>query len=101
MALSIARFAASQREKDPESVKAYVRVALPFYQHTDGKKRFKEEDAEGWRPKDLRCVWWHEMIRAVSAVEGLPLVVLRPGLLYGEGWCRYESELVWCMLHLC
>lgn len=88
----IARTSAAQLARLPGSIKAHIRYVAPFYEPPDIKKRYKESDGEGWKPRGLRGVWWHEAARAVGSVEGLPLVVLRTGLLYGESYAKYESK---------
>jgi len=87
----VARAAARYLSEHPGSIKAYVRLAPPWYKHADNKKRYKESDPEGWRPRDQRCVWWNESLRVIGSLEGLPLVVLRAGFVYGEGFSRFES----------
>ena len=86
ISLALAR-AASQR-----NVKAYVRVIGPFFDQADPKKKFKEEDPKGWVPVGPRGVWWLEMLRAVGSIPGLPLVVLRLCILYGQGIVFLERE---------
>jgi hypothetical protein len=83
VALGIAREAVKQG-----TVKAYVRCLFLFYDQATEKKRYKEEDAEGWKPLGIRGVWWHEMLRAVASVPGLPLVILRGAYPYGSGETR-------------
>ena len=48
---------------------------------------------EGWKVKELRALWWHETLRAIGSIPGLPLVVLRTALVYGEGFGRFEGKL--------
>jgi hypothetical protein len=91
VAVHIARAAHKYRNETPGAIKAYIRIAPPWYKHTDIKKRYKESDPDGWRPRDQRCVWWNEAIRVAGSLEGLPLVVLRTGFVYGEGFSRFES----------
>jgi hypothetical protein len=86
IALALAR-AASQR-----NIKAYVRAIGPFFDQADPNKKFKEEDEKGWVPDGPRGVWWVEMLRAVGSIPGLPLVVLRGSVLYGQGVFGLESE---------
>lgn len=77
----------------PGSIKAHIRIAAPFYEQKK-TKRYAETDPDGWKAKGMRCVWWHEMLRAIGSIEGLPLVVIRPGLVYGEGFYKFEGELI-------
>lgn len=94
MAVHIANAAAAQLARLPGSIKAYIRHAPPFYEPTDANKRYKEEDEEGWKPRGQRGAWWHESLRAVGRVEGLPLVVIRLGLVYGESFGKFEGEFM-------
>ena len=94
ISLNIARASAAQLAAQPGSIKAHIRVVAPFYEQKKGGKRYKEVDPEGWKPNGLRGIWWHEMLRAIGSVEGLPLVALRPGLNYGEGFCKFEGTSV-------
>ncbi|KIM22639.1 hypothetical protein M408DRAFT_282267 [Serendipita vermifera MAFF 305830] len=87
----IARASAAQLSRVPGSIQAHIRYAAPFYEPPDLKRRYKETDHDGWKPRGTRGVWWHETTRAVASVPGLPLVVLRTGLLYGEMYSRYEA----------
>lgn len=88
----IARTSAAQLARHPGSIKAHIRQSTPFYDHLDHGKRYKESDPEGWKPKGDRGVWWYETLRAIGSIKGLPLVVMRAGLMYGEGFGKYESE---------
>jgi hypothetical protein len=99
VAVHIARAAHKYRNETPGAIKAYIRIAPPWYKHTDIKKRYKESDPDGWRPRDQRCVWWNEAIRVAGSLDGLPLVVLRTGFVYGEGFSRFESRF-WFLLYL-
>jgi nucleoside-diphosphate-sugar epimerase len=82
--LGIAREAAKQG-----NVKAFLRCILPFYDQDTEKKKYKEEDPDGWKPLGPRGVWWHEMLRAVASIPGLPLVALRGAYSYGPGETRH------------
>jgi hypothetical protein len=90
----IARCSAAQLIRFPGSIKAHVRSIPPFYEHTDPKRRYSEDDQKGWQfnvGKDaVRALWWHETIRAVGNVEGLPLVMLKLGIPYGRGMVSFE-----------
>lgn len=86
IALNLAR-EASRRE-----LKAYVRLTPSFYDHRDEREKFTEKDIKGWVPLDVRGVWFHEAIRAIGSLPGLPLVVLRYGRLYGPGTVHSECE---------
>lgn len=58
------------------------------------KKGFFGNDGEGgMRPDGVRGRWWHEVVRAIGAEEALPLVVLRVGEIYGEGYCDQSQVL--------
>jgi hypothetical protein len=80
------------QEASKRNVKAYIRILGPFYNCVDLKKRYKEEDARGWKPWGKRGVWWLEMIRAIGSIQNLPLVVLRCGAPYGPGIVGMEGE---------
>jgi nucleoside-diphosphate-sugar epimerase len=82
--LGIAREAAKQG-----TVKVFLRGILPFYDQDTEKKKYKEEDPDGWKPLGARGVWWHEMLRAVASVPGLPLVILRAAYSYGPSETRH------------
>lgn len=99
VSLLIARASAAQLSRIPGSIKAHIRSTGPFYKHPDPKKRYKEDDPEGWKPRDMRAVWWHETLRAIGSIPGLPLVILRSSLLYGETYTRFET-LVFILLGL-
>jgi hypothetical protein len=91
VSLSVGRAAANYLSNNPGSIKAYIRISAPWYKHPDIKKRYKEEDPEGWKPKERRCVWSHEALRAVGSIEGLPMCVMRAGMSYGESLSKLES----------
>ncbi|KIM22632.1 hypothetical protein M408DRAFT_332826 [Serendipita vermifera MAFF 305830] len=93
-ALHIARASASQMERIPGSIKAHVRLAIPWYKHPGIEKRYKETDPEGWKPKNMPGVWWHESLRAIGSIKGLPLVVVRCGFPYGEGYFPFEVTTI-------
>lgn len=93
VALNIARASAEQLSRTPGSIKAHIRLVCPFYEHKKDKKRYAEADPEGWKVKDMRGVWGHEALRAIASIEGLPLVALRTGLVYGNGFYQYEGTL--------
>lgn len=78
------------REAAQRGVKAYVRVSPSFYDHKDPKEKFVESDPKGWKPLDVRGVWFHEALRAIGAIPALPLVALRHGHIYGQGIVRSE-----------
>jgi nucleoside-diphosphate-sugar epimerase len=84
VALGIAREAAKQG-----TVKVFLRSILPVYDQDTEKKKYKEEDPDGWKPLGPRGVWWHEMLRAVASVPGLPLVILRAAYSYGPSETRH------------
>lgn len=91
MSVLIAQTSADQLSRIPGSIKAHIRHIAPFYVPPDLQKRYKETDLEGWKPRGLRGVWLHEGIRAIGSIPGLPLVVLRSGLVYGEMYARFET----------
>lgn len=91
VSLFIAQASAAQLSRNPGSIKAHIRYTAPFYEPPDLAKRYKETDPEGWKPRGMRGVWLHEILRAIGSIPGLPLVVLRTGLLYGEMFLKYEA----------
>ncbi|EGO21626.1 hypothetical protein SERLADRAFT_351071, partial [Serpula lacrymans var. lacrymans S7.9] len=62
------------------NVQAYVRLQLPVYESSEKSTHDEKEDVKPAKPLD---VWWHETVRMLSAIEGLNLVVLRVGFVYG------------------
>ncbi|KIM22374.1 hypothetical protein M408DRAFT_290788 [Serendipita vermifera MAFF 305830] len=73
------------REAAKQNVKAYIRNIGAVYDHVTEKKKYKEDDVDGWKPLGVRGVWWHETMRAVASVPNLPLVVIRKAYAYGPG----------------
>lgn len=61
-------------------VNAYVRLQQPVYETSDKGPHDEKEDVKPVRPLD---VWWHETLRMLASIDGLPLVVLRIGFVYG------------------
>lgn len=66
-------------EAAKRKVKAYVRIQHPFYE-TPTKPQDENQDI---KPIGVVGTWWHETLRALGAIEGLNLVVLRLGFVYG------------------
>lgn len=91
VSLLIAKTSAAQMSRVPGSIKAHVRVVAPWYDYPRHDKLYKETEPEGWKPADTRVAWWHESLRAIGTIEGLPLVGMRCGLSYGEGYFKYEA----------
>jgi hypothetical protein len=54
----------------------------------------KEENESGWKPLGIRGTWWHETLRALGTIEGLPLVITRLGYLYGPNTISTEGMFV-------
>ena len=54
----------------------------------------KEADVSGWKPLATRGTWWHETLRALGAIDGLPLVVTRLAYIYGPNTISTEGMLV-------
>jgi hypothetical protein len=73
------------REASRRQLKAYIRIHPSFYDHRDEREKFTEKDPRGWVPLDVRGVWYHEALRAIGSLPGLPLVALRHGRIYGPG----------------
>ncbi|CAE6478601.1 hypothetical protein ACGC1H_003020 [Rhizoctonia solani] len=65
------------------NVKAYVRLTLPFYDTSPEKIIHEEKDKI--KPLGVRGTWWHETLRILASIEGLNLVILRVGAIYGPG----------------
>ena len=51
----------------------------------------KEADEAGWKPLGVRGTWWHETLRALGAIDSLPLVVTRLAYLYGPNTISTEG----------
>ncbi|PAV23540.1 nad dependent epimerase dehydratase family [Pyrrhoderma noxium] len=68
------------KEAAKRGVKAYVRVTQPFYETPE---KGAHDEKESIKPSGMRGVWWHETLRALADIDGLNLVILRPGLVYG------------------
>jgi len=62
------------------NVKAYVRLQQPWYETPDRGTHDEKEDV---KPYGVIGTWWHESLRILGAIEGLNLVILRIGLVYG------------------
>ncbi|EIN07681.1 hypothetical protein PUNSTDRAFT_144252 [Punctularia strigosozonata HHB-11173 SS5] len=67
-------------EAAKRKVKAYVRLQHPFYESSEKGSHEEKEDV---KPDGIRGIWWHETLRMLAAIEGLNLVVLRIGYVYG------------------
>lgn len=86
------------REAHKHGVKAIVRLQPPWYDHDDPNARYAEDDERGWKPLGTRGVWWHETLRAMGSIPGLPFVVIRCGYAYGPGLVHAEGEHKFCPL---
>jgi hypothetical protein len=62
------------------NVKAYVRLQQPWYETSDKGSHSEQQD---FKPYGVIGTWWHESLRILGAIEGLNLVVVRIGLIYG------------------
>jgi len=67
-------------EASKRKVKAYVRIHHPFYE-TSTKTAASEQD--DIKPVETMGIWWHETLRMLASIEGLNLVILRIGFVYG------------------
>ncbi|KAF8969877.1 hypothetical protein BDZ97DRAFT_1725584 [Flammula alnicola] len=67
-------------EAAKRKVKAFVRIQQPFYE-TSAKHTATEKD--DIKPADTIGIWWHESLRMLASIEGLNLVILRIGFIYG------------------
>jgi len=62
------------------NVRAYVRLQQPWYECPDKGLHDEKEDV---KPHSVIGTWWHESLRILGAIEGLNLVIVRIGLVYG------------------
>ncbi len=53
-----------------------------------------EANESGWKPLGIRGTWWHETLRALGDIDGLPLVVTRLAYLYGPNTISTEGTFV-------
>ena len=93
IALSIAHAALAPSSAATVDLKAYIKPIYPFYDHSgssDSSVR-KEADEAGWKPLGVRGTWWHETLRALGAIDALPLVVTRLAFLYGPNTISTEG----------
>ncbi|KIM49305.1 hypothetical protein M413DRAFT_438490 [Hebeloma cylindrosporum] len=67
-------------EASKRQVKSYVRIQQPFYE-TSAKNAASEKD--DIKPVEAMGIWWHETLRMLASIEGLNLVILRIGFVYG------------------
>lgn len=84
------------REAQRRGVKALVRLQPPWYEHLDPAAKYTEKDEKGWKPMGTNGVWWHETLRAIGNIPGLPFCVVRCAYAYGPGLFRTEGEI--CLL---
>lgn len=71
-------------------VKSIVRLQPPWYEHLDPMAKYKEEDEAGWKPMGTKGVWWHETLKAMGDIPGLPFCVVRCAYAYGPD--LYQTE---------
>ncbi|KAG6832718.1 hypothetical protein H0H92_012290 [Tricholoma furcatifolium] len=69
-------------EAAKHNVKAYVRLQLPYYD-TGSSSKSTHTEKEDIKPVDTLGTWWHETQRGLAAIEGLNLVIIRTGFVYG------------------
>ena len=82
-------------------LKAYIKPTYPFYDHSSSSdSSLKEAYEGGWKPLGVRGTWWHETLRALGAIDGLPLVVTRLAYLYGPNTISTEGTFVTLYPHL-
>jgi len=62
------------------NVKAYVRLQQPWY---DSPEKGSHDEKEDVKPSGVIGTWWHESLRILGGIEGLNLIVVRIGLVYG------------------
>ncbi|KAG8217295.1 hypothetical protein J3R82DRAFT_5390 [Butyriboletus roseoflavus] len=78
LTFTVARIIALEAAK--RKVNAYVRLQQPVYESSDKGPHDEKEDVKPVKPLD---VWWHETLRMLASIEGLNLVILRCGFVYG------------------
>ncbi|KAF8123778.1 hypothetical protein EV363DRAFT_1587130 [Boletus edulis] len=78
LTFTVARIIALEAAK--RNVAAYVRLQQPVYESSDKGTHDEKEDVKPVRPLD---VWWHETLRMLASIQGLNLVILRSGFVYG------------------
>lgn len=79
------------REAQRRGVKAIVRLQPPWYEHLNPTANYTEKDPNGWKPMGTNGVWWHETLRAMGNIPGLPFCVVRCAYAYGPGLFRTEA----------
>ncbi|KAF8310223.1 NAD-P-binding protein [Clavulina sp. PMI_390] len=95
------------REAVRAGIKAYVRLTHPFYLFPptleEGAPLGPIPDPENpgglvdvAEPDAARGYWWHESLRALAAIEELPLVIIRAGGTYGpqQIWGSMYSRIM-------
>ncbi|TFY83175.1 hypothetical protein EWM64_g839 [Hericium alpestre] len=75
---NVARLLGTEAAK--RNVKAYVRLQEPWYECSE---KGTHDEKENPKPLGILGTWWHETLRILGAIEGLNLVILRIGLVYG------------------
>ncbi|KAG5716281.1 hypothetical protein E4T56_gene10602 [Termitomyces sp. T112] len=78
--LNISRLIGLEAAK--HKVKAFVRIQLPFYD-TGSSSKSQHTEKDDIKPVNTIGIWWHETLRVLAAIEGLNLVILRTGFVYG------------------
>jgi hypothetical protein len=64
---------------------SYIASDLPsLFEVKDGKNRLLSEEDASVQPNTLISKWHWEAARALADIPDLPLVVARPGLIYGK-----------------
>lgn len=95
VALSIAHAALAQSSAATVDLKAYIKPTYPFYDHSSSSDSgLLEANESGWKPLGIRGTWWHETLRALGNIGGLPLVVTRLAYLYGPNTISTEGMFV-------
>ncbi|KAA1474851.1 NAD-P-binding protein [Dentipellis sp. KUC8613] len=75
---NVARLVGTEAAK--RNVKAYIRLQEPWYECSE---KGTHDEKENPKPLGVLGTWWHETLRILGAIEGLNLVILRIGLVYG------------------
>ncbi|OCH87408.1 hypothetical protein OBBRIDRAFT_796233 [Obba rivulosa] len=83
------------REAAARGVAAYVRIQHPFYEcrERSGKEKDWAEHDDA-KPDGVLGTWWHESLRALAAIDGLNLVILRTAYVYGP-YVDYGLIISW------
>lgn len=95
LSLSLGILAASNK------VSSYTKLLTPFYKNSNNKKGKQVGDGEAGEGEEecwgIVSKLLNESVRGLSLIEGLNLIVIRPGIIYG-GVTLEGSELLSLLL---